>query len=368
MLTIDWPTKIINVPKSYMTLIQATPVEIRRLDIDTFRLDLKSLEADATGIVFLDTHQHSPPVTVGGVNLARVVEIINGYTVTFEDDQYAVNLVGANSNIADVTNVNQVSVRSANSAGLVDLPAIRLQSYLDARVYIDTIVGSPGEAYPSGTPPLPVDNFDDAHFLATERNFSSYHLRGIITFAPGDDVSYTDWLGTSPISSALIFSGQDTLNASLRNIGISGQLNGRASFDTCALGAVTDFSGIARECGLNGNIVLNASNTENILLFQCTSVIAGGLKPEVDVNGSTGDIHIRDYTGGIKFTNWTAGNTGSIDISTGTVEFDSTCTNGSVKVRVINPSSVIDNSGAGFNVTIENVIDTLTHVKPSIPI
>jgi len=48
-----------------------------------------------------------------------VVEIINGYTVTFEDDSYAVNLVGANSNIADVVNLNTVSVRAANSAGLI---------------------------------------------------------------------------------------------------------------------------------------------------------------------------------------------------------------------------------------------------------
>ena len=53
------------------------------------------------------------------VTRGRVVEIINGYTVTFEDGQYAVNLTGANSNISDVANVNQVSIRAANSAGLV---------------------------------------------------------------------------------------------------------------------------------------------------------------------------------------------------------------------------------------------------------
>jgi len=40
--------------------------------------------------------------------------------VTFEDGSYAVNLVGANSNISDITNLNSVSVRAANSAGLID--------------------------------------------------------------------------------------------------------------------------------------------------------------------------------------------------------------------------------------------------------
>jgi len=47
------------------------------------------------------------------------VEIINGYTITFEDEQYAVTLIGANNNILDVINFNQVSVRPTNSAGLI---------------------------------------------------------------------------------------------------------------------------------------------------------------------------------------------------------------------------------------------------------
>jgi hypothetical protein len=58
-------------------------------------------------------------ISVGAFELARVIEIVNDYTITFEDGQYAVNLLGANSNIADRVNVNQVSVRSANSAGLI---------------------------------------------------------------------------------------------------------------------------------------------------------------------------------------------------------------------------------------------------------
>ncbi len=119
-ITINYLTKVINVPKADMTLVQSVPSEIRELDIDDFRLTLRDLEDSAEGMLYQATHSHNTTVTVGGVTLARVVEIINGYTITFEDGQYAVNLVGANSNIADVTNVNQVSVRSANSAGLVE--------------------------------------------------------------------------------------------------------------------------------------------------------------------------------------------------------------------------------------------------------
>jgi len=103
-----------------MTLVDSGPPEVRGLDVNAFRLELNALQASAEGISFDTTHTHNAPVTVGGVSLARVVEIINGYTVTFEDLSYIVNLSGANNNVSDVTNLNLVSVRSANSGGLVE--------------------------------------------------------------------------------------------------------------------------------------------------------------------------------------------------------------------------------------------------------
>jgi len=101
-----------------MDLVQTTPVEVRSLDINTFRQQLNQLQADQ-GLPFDTTHDHVPPANVSGTDLARVVRLINAYTVTFEDGQYAVNLVGGNTNLGDRVNVNQVSVRTSNSAGLV---------------------------------------------------------------------------------------------------------------------------------------------------------------------------------------------------------------------------------------------------------
>lgn len=118
-ISIDWGNRVIYVPKDFMTLIQSTPTEIRELNLNTFRLALKDLEDSEEGMCFPDTHRHNTEVTVAGMTLARVIEIINDYTVTFEDGQYAVNLPGANSNVGDVVNVNQVSVRTFNSAGLI---------------------------------------------------------------------------------------------------------------------------------------------------------------------------------------------------------------------------------------------------------
>lgn len=90
-ISVDYLTRVISVPKSDLTLLQSSPVEIRELDLNWFRLQLKSWEDDPAGMVMPTTHNHYPPVSVGGVTLARVIELINEYTVTFEDGQYAVN-------------------------------------------------------------------------------------------------------------------------------------------------------------------------------------------------------------------------------------------------------------------------------------
>ena len=118
---VDWANRVIYVPKQITSLVQASPTEIRELNLNDFRLTLKDLEDSPEGMPYIDTHRHNTTVTLGGVTFARLIEIINDYTITFEDGQYAVNLVGANSNVGDRVNVNQVSVRSANSAGLIEV-------------------------------------------------------------------------------------------------------------------------------------------------------------------------------------------------------------------------------------------------------
>lgn len=118
-ITIDWGPRIINVPQADLTLISGTLYE---LDVDVFRLTLKDLEDDEAGAVFPDTHRHNTEVTLSGVTYARTVEIINGYTVSFQNTgtPYTVSCVGANHNIGDVTNFDGgMSLLIGNSAGLI---------------------------------------------------------------------------------------------------------------------------------------------------------------------------------------------------------------------------------------------------------
>jgi len=118
-ISIDPLTKIILVPKADLTLVTGTLYE---LDTNTFRMELKAIEASSNGMAFVRTHIHNTEVTVAGVTFARTIEIINGYSVEFENGAYSVRLVGSNNNIFDVQNnilvQNQVQVIPTNSAGL----------------------------------------------------------------------------------------------------------------------------------------------------------------------------------------------------------------------------------------------------------
>lgn len=117
-ISINWLTKVILVPRADLTHLGGLFYE---LDVNDFRLALKDIEDSEDGICFPETHRHNTQVTLSGVIYARAVEIINGYTVEFEDvgSPYVVTCVGANHNLADVKVVNQVSLIIGNAAGLI---------------------------------------------------------------------------------------------------------------------------------------------------------------------------------------------------------------------------------------------------------
>ena len=120
-ISIDWGTKVIFVPKADLTPLGGNLYE---LDVNDFRLELKDIEDSVEGMAHPDTHRHNTEVTLAGVTYARSIEIINGYTVEFEDDgtpagHYVVSCVGANHNLADVKVANGTSLIIGNSAGLI---------------------------------------------------------------------------------------------------------------------------------------------------------------------------------------------------------------------------------------------------------
>lgn len=122
MVTVNWGTKLISVPQSDLVMVSGTTYTH---DTDVFRLDVIDLQDDVLGgMVYLDALEHTKEKTIAGITYARFVEIINGYTVEYEDGMYAVILEGSNNNIfaEGIIVRNQVSIIPTNAAGLIVAP------------------------------------------------------------------------------------------------------------------------------------------------------------------------------------------------------------------------------------------------------
>ena len=113
---VDWEGGVITIPLTDLTLLSVGKYE---LDLDEFRRKCRALEWSFEGLSYPEIIEFNTQVDTGDFTLASVILIVNGYTVTFEDGQYAVVFVGANTNLHNFTNVNQVSIRTNNSGGLV---------------------------------------------------------------------------------------------------------------------------------------------------------------------------------------------------------------------------------------------------------
>jgi len=118
-ITVEWGASNIFVPRSELTLIQSSPVYVYQLDSNVFRIALKDAEDNEAGMPFPPTHRHNTVVVIDGLSYARTIEVLEPYTVEFEDGQYQVNIIGSNNNIHSRRVPNSVSLVPNNSAGLV---------------------------------------------------------------------------------------------------------------------------------------------------------------------------------------------------------------------------------------------------------
>lgn len=361
-ITINWGTKVINIPRADMLLIQSVPTEIRQLNLNTFRQTLNDLQDDPEGISFPTTHRHVQPISVGGVTLERVVEIINGYTVTFEDGQYAVNLVGANSNVADVTNVNQVSVRSANSAGLVNLDTLLAASYL-GRVHVDVLNGQAGTQVPLGTASTPVNNFADAKVIADNFGLEIIEIVGSATIPAGIDFStgYT-FRSQRPISSIVTVEDYAEVgNCQFENVSLTGIIDQNVYIRDALLIDLFFATGLLRDCLIERNLTLTPASptlfgNPQVNLIDCRSNIPGGGVGQfagLDFNGTDTEVLIRGYEGGLQISNYIGAAPVSIDMNSGRVNFDYSCDAGTITVRGV--AQIEDESSGTFVVNDQTV-------------
>jgi len=335
-ISVHWGTKVITVPKDYLTFVSGTTYQ---LNIDGFRLQLKNLEDDFEGMPYLDTHSHTAPITLSGSTYSRFIEIINGYTITFEEGLYQVNLSGANNNIVDVLNRNSVSVVANNSSGLISSDQLEYSSFQN-RITVDTVLGTSGTDYPTGTVRSPVNNLPDALIIAQQTGISKIFFKNSHTISSGLNVSGLEFVGEAPSRVTLTFEDNVTMyGLELFDCQVEGYIGSIAGMNDCHLLDIIGTSNLPsgemniHDCIIEGTVKLSSGLGAEIQIFNCKSGVAGQFTPTLDINGASGNILVRDYTGGIKLTNMTSGNRVSTDFMSGQIIFDESCTDAEVTVR-----------------------------------
>ena len=355
MASINWGSGVIYVPKTDLDLVQSVPTEIYNLNLNAFRLNLNDLADDIEGISFIDTHVHNTEVTLAGLTYARVIEILDPYTVTFEDGQYAVNLIGANSNVADRVNVNQVSVRAQNSAGLITTQAIEFGEYGES-VCIDIDNGSSGQVYPVGTRRKPSNNTTDAVGIANFYGFSKINALkdmdfGLTNLVPDDIRGFTIYGETHLNTTIVINTEALCLKTGFIDCDISGVLDGDSEIRNCIVRNLTFFNGHIHDSALVGTITL--SGNLNAVIENCR-ILDFNNPPIIDAGGSGQDLMMSNFSGIVIVRNLTGNSKMGIGLDAGQVIIEDTCTAGLIQVS--GTGSIVDNSGPNCYV-IDSVIN-----------
>lgn len=351
-ISITWGTKVIYVPKADLTLIQASP-EVRELDLDWFRLQLKGLEDDEEGMPFAHTHNHSTEVTLAGLTYARIVEIINGYTVEFEDGQYTVNCVGANHNLSDVKVANQVSLIVNNAAGLITNTAIEFSSF-NGGITVDVLSSYSGTNFPIGTAQRPVNNMTDALLIAEYRGFTTFFIYGDITLDDSLDFSEFNFIGESMNKSTItIDTDADVTDCEFYEATLQGTLDGDCKVKDCRILDINYISGYIELCVIDGTITLGGGASAYFL--DCWAGSNLGLPPIIDLGGSGQALVMQNFNGYIKWRNKTGTDQANASLNAGWIILEDTITNGSI--NVIGVGTVDDYSTGSAIVNVDHLVD-----------
>jgi hypothetical protein len=126
-VSIDPSTRVITVQLGDLSLVTGTLYEH---DTEAFRQTVNGLMDDEALMWLPDWAVRNAPVTVAGTTFAQTIEVINGFSIEYDDSggAYSVRLVGSNNNLFDVESgilsQNLVQVIPTNSAGLVVVESV----------------------------------------------------------------------------------------------------------------------------------------------------------------------------------------------------------------------------------------------------
>lgn len=363
-ITIDWATYTINIPRADMLLLQTNPIEVRQLDLTTFHETLRDIEDDPAGMPQPVTHNYSGPTSISGVILAQVIEILDPYTITFEDGQYAVNVVGGNSNVADKVNINNVGVRTANSAGLQDLTSLQAASFAGGSVAVDITSQYAGTIFPIGTRGYPVNNMNDAITIAEERGLNRLAIMKSMTLNGGTSLlnGYIIEGDNPSLVSLTVADPAEVSNCTFKRVMISGVLDNNCIVEECVVNGLTHVNGFLYNSTIIGDVQIDGGTVCMFInCFTGTATETQGTYPKITWGPNGGDLIVRNYSGDLGVGTLTnPAINASYGFSNGRLHFEAACNGGTHIVR--GDADVYDESGVNAIIvdeTLHGIVDLI---------
>lgn len=319
------------------------------LDVNILWSDLHNIQDDE-GMPFEDIFLNNAAITFSGITLSRVFQIINNFTVEFEDGNYAVNATGANNNLLDVRVFNQVSLNVSNSAGQVVTDVNKALDYGE-RVIVSLNDGVSGDSHPSGTGASPVNTLEDAVAIANYYGIDNIHIRDG-SFTLSESITRFNF-SSSNVSNSIVLDPVGNLeNCTFRNLSVTGSgNNSELAFYDCILDSVMDWYGFARDCGIaQGGVKASSRELGSLILTNCYSTALGDEHTIINMNaGIPVSVSARGFSGTILLENCdTANDIATLEFVTGQALLSNNCTEGTIVLRGV--ADVVDNStGALIN-------------------
>ena len=262
----------------------------------------------------------------------------------------------ANSNTAGEIVLRGIGVLRDNNAGttldregfIEGEDIIQLRRY----IYFDSINGVSGTTEGVGTINNPVNNVPDAFALAAKRGFKEFKIIGEFIL----DRDASEYVFESTINKAdatINLNSFDVNKSSFIKITMTGNGTGDVLAQACFLDALSGVSGSFFNCGLNSAVLPGSGVfTEYV---DCYSEVPGAGTPVLDLGDTLeSDVQLRRYAGGLLVTNCdTPSQDVSIDLTSGRVQLDPSCIDGTIIIR---GSGYVDDFSNGSTVITKGLI------------
>lgn len=251
------------------------------------------------------------------------------------------NLVAFDANGAGIastfaTAYVSISKTSSASATLQELGSIQYSSF-NGGVTVDVVNGVVGTEFPIGTPEQPVNNISDAHTISVNRGFNTIYVLGNLTLI--ESMAGYIFIGQNPILTTVTIADQaNVTNCEFRNMAVEGVLDGGNLLKDCVIHDLDYVNGMIESSAIAG--VITIAGNISLFMYDCWSASSyyhsGPAPPDpiIDMGGEGQVVGVRNFSGTFTLRNITGVNSrASIDMLSGTITLDPTCTGGIILVR-----------------------------------